>query len=131
MAILPTYRRLQVLYFLCPAVGTRALSNTAIRPAVCPSCPRRAAALGYRHAGCLQCSSAMCGLRTRPRTDVDPPRVELPSAAHIVLPPAPGAITCSNCFGCKHIRLKVKFSHTRYRALGPELMPVYRQSARR
>ena len=22
----------------------------------------------------------MCGLRTRPRTDVDPPRVELPSA---------------------------------------------------
>ena len=27
--------------------------------------------------------------------------------------------------------LKVKFSHTRYRALGPELIPVYRQSARR
>ena len=26
---------------------------------------------------------------------------------------------------------KAKFSHTRYRALGPELMPVYRQSARR
>jgi len=26
------------------------------------------------------CSLAMCGLRTRPRTDVDPPRVELPSA---------------------------------------------------
>ena len=25
---------------------------------------------------------------------------------------------------------KVKFSHTRYRALGPELIPVYRQSAR-
>jgi len=25
----------------------------------------------------------------------------------------------------------VKFSHTRYRALGPELIPVYRQSARR
>ena len=25
------------------------------------------------------CSLAMCGLRTRPRTDVDPPRVELPS----------------------------------------------------
>ena len=23
---------------------------------------------------------------------------------------------------------KVKFSHTRYRALGPELIPVYRQS---
>jgi len=29
------------------------------------------------------CSLAMCGLRTRPRTDVDPPRVELPSAGGI------------------------------------------------
>ena len=28
-------------------------------------------------------------------------------------------------------KIKVKFSHTRYRALGPELIPVYRQSARR
>ena len=27
--------------------------------------------------------------------------------------------------------VQVKFSHTRYRALGPELIPVYRQSARR
>jgi len=26
---------------------------------------------------------------------------------------------------------KVKASHTRYRALGPELIPMYRQSARR
>jgi len=26
---------------------------------------------------------------------------------------------------------KLKFSHTRYRALGPELTPVYTQSARR
>jgi len=35
------------------------------------------------------CSLAMCGLRTRPRTDVDPPRVELPSSGggHIVSPP--------------------------------------------
>jgi len=34
--------------------------------------------LGYRHAGCLQLSHGrpqeMCGLRTRSRTDVDPPR---------------------------------------------------------
>jgi len=30
-----------------------------------------------------------------------------------------------------HVKVKVKFSHTRYRALGPELIPVYRQSARR
>ena len=29
------------------------------------------------------------------------------------------------------LKVKVKFSHTRYRALGPELIPVYRQSARR
>ena len=28
-------------------------------------------------------------------------------------------------------KVKVKFSHTRYRALGPELIPVYKQSARR
>ena len=28
---------------------------------------------------------------------------------------------------CSH--KKVKFSHTRYRALGPELIPVYRQPA--
>jgi len=33
----------------------------------------------------------------------------------------------SNCFPLK----RVMFSHTRYRALGPELIPVYRQSARR
>jgi len=30
-----------------------------------------------------------------------------------------------------NVKVKVKFSHTRYRALGPELIPVYRQSARR
>ena len=34
----------------------------------------------------------MCGLRTRPRTDVDPPRVELPSAGAYRLA-ALGAIT--------------------------------------
>ena len=51
------------------------------------SCPRRAAALGYMHAGCLQLSHCrppeMCVLRIRPRTDVDPPRVELPSVKGI------------------------------------------------
>jgi len=50
------------------------------------SCRRRAAALGYRHAGCLQLSPCrppeMCGLWTRRRTNVDPPRVELPSSRH-------------------------------------------------
>ena len=29
------------------------------------------------------------------------------------------------------LMVKVKFSHTRYRVLGPELIPMYRQSARR
>jgi len=32
---------------------------------------------------------------------------------------------------CTCKKVKVKASHTRYRALGPELIPVYRQLARR
>jgi len=63
-------------------IGGGALSDTTIRPSVCPM-----AQLPYRHAGCLQLShcrpTEVCGLRTRPRTDVDPPRVELPSAGGI------------------------------------------------
>jgi len=39
------------------------------------------------------CSLAVCEQRTRPRTDVDPPRVELPSVGAYRLA-APGAITC-------------------------------------
>jgi len=54
-------------------------------PSVCLS--HGAAALGARllKAICTlaACSLAMCGLRTRPRTEVDPPRVEL----HILSPP--------------------------------------------
>ena len=46
-------------------------------PSACLS--HGAAALGYRHAGCLQPSHRrppqMCGLRTRPRTDVNPPSI--------------------------------------------------------
>ena len=42
--------------------------------------------LGFRHAGCLQLSHRrppeMCRLRTRPRTDVDPPRFLPPSNCH-------------------------------------------------
>ena len=81
------------IFFLYPR-HRRVLSNTAICLSVFLS--HGAAALGYRHAGCLQLShrrpSEMCGLRTRPHTDVDPPRVELPSAAgeHIVSPPPVG-----------------------------------------
>ena len=42
------------------------------------------------------CSLAVCGLRTRPRTEVDPLRVELPSAGTYRLA-APEAITYSVC----------------------------------
>ena len=63
-----------------------------IARSVCLSVPRRSC-LGYRHAGCLQLSHRrppeMCGLRTRPRTDVDPPRFLDRSAIggrHIVSP---------------------------------------------
>ena len=49
----------------------------SVRLSVCLSVPRRSY-LGYTHGGCLQLShcrpSEMCGLRTRPRTDVDLPR---------------------------------------------------------
>ena len=39
-------------------------------------------------------------------------------------------IECLRRLGSVHTHKgKVKFSHTRYRALGPELIPVYRQSA--
>ena len=64
-------------------------------PSVCVS--HGAAALGAqlpKDIGTLAaCSLAMCGLRTRPRTDVDPPRVELPSPGAYRLA-APGTITC-------------------------------------
>jgi len=58
--------------------------------------------LGYRHAGCLQLSHRrapeMCGLQTRPRTDVDPPRFLPPSnchrRGHIVSPPPGRYIVC-------------------------------------
>ena len=57
----------------------------AILRSVRLSVPRRSC-LGYRHAGCLQLSHRrppeMCGLRTRPRTDVDPPRFLPPSNCH-------------------------------------------------
>ena len=38
----------------------------------------------------------------------------------------------ANYISCKLIcKVKIKYSHTRHRALGPELIPVYRQSTRR
>ena len=59
-------------------------------PPVCLS--QGAAALGYRHADCLtrhRRPPEMGGLRTRPRTDVDPPRFWGPwtvSYTHLTLP---------------------------------------------
>ena len=43
----------------------------------------------------------------------------------------PAAQLGSQTRASRAVKVKVKFSHTRYRALGPELIPVYRQSARR
>ena len=56
-----------------PALG----GHFGIARAIHLSVPWRSC-LGYRHAGCLQLSyrrqPEMCGLQTRPWTDVDPPR---------------------------------------------------------
>jgi len=76
-----------------------ALSHTAIRPSVCPS--QGTAAPGYRHSCCLQLGyrrpPEMCGLWTRPRMDIDPPRVKQPSAGGI-MSCLPGAIACYRSF---------------------------------
>ena len=71
--------------------GIGALSNTARLSVLRRSCPfaRSCPTLGCMHAGCLQLCHRrppeMCGLRTRSRTHVDPPPVELPSAAGALL----------------------------------------------
>ena len=81
----------------CPSVCACAFSNRLavdflikllppyVRLSVRLSVPWRSC-LGYRHADCLQLSHRrppeMCGLRTRPRTDVDPPRFLPPSNCH-------------------------------------------------
>ena len=61
------------------------MGHFGIARPVRPSVPWRNC-LGYRYAGCLQLSHRrppeMCGLRTRPRTDVDPPRFLPPSNCH-------------------------------------------------
>jgi len=82
----PVKRNVDILLEVPDAVlahtvcGTRNSVEAIIRIRIllfCPSVPWRCC-LGYRHAGCLQLSHRwppeMCGLRTRPWTDVDPPR---------------------------------------------------------
>jgi len=70
-------RAVAVQQLLCPPrrrVG--AFSDTAIRPSVPTLGVQLPSAVGTLAA----CRLALSGLRTCPRTDVDPPRVELPSA---------------------------------------------------
>jgi len=67
-----------------------AISDSAIRPSVRLSQPR----LWARWLPAAGRPPEMCRLRTRPRTDVDPPRVELPSAGDISSRRSSGAIPC-------------------------------------
>ena len=54
--------------------GGGALSDLSVRLSVC---------LSQDATRDVRTADPDCGLRTRPRTDVDPPRVELPSAGGI------------------------------------------------
>ena len=78
-----------------PAVG-RVLCDTAIHPSLCSS-PRHAAALGYRHAGCLQLSHVWTADPT-----VDGRRSAASRTAigrgHIVLLPPGCYLVCHLCF---------------------------------
>jgi len=97
-----TYPSLRRWWLLCSAVERHwAILRSVclyVRLSVpCRSYPRRAAALSI---GTLAaCSLPTCGLRTRPRTDVDPPRVELPSVGAYRLAPSPGS---DNLFSSKY-----------------------------
>jgi len=55
---------------------------------------------------------------------------ETTTAAIIATSPQNDAVSSINQ-SIVYFRVKVKFSHSRYRELGPELIPVYMQSARR
>jgi len=80
------------LDLLCPRPG----GHFGIARSVRLSVPWRSS-LGYRHTGCLQFSHRrppeMCGLRTRPRTDVDPPRFLPASNCNRISPRRPRAVT--------------------------------------
>ena len=68
-----------------PPYGGRALSDTTIRTPVCLSHGAADEAIGTLAACSLATARRppqMCGLRTRLRTDVDPPRFLLPSYCH-------------------------------------------------
>jgi len=95
---------------LCSPPYRGTFRNCAIRLSV----PWRSC-LGYRHASCLQLSHRrppeMCGLRTRPRTDVDPPRFLLGSETichrrTAIVSPFPGRCLVIGC--CSTSRLYVE-----------------------
>ena len=69
----------------------------------------------------------LCRLRSSPPFSTCTQRY-LPSAVYIAWGDVTESMTTIRSPFCGW---KVKFSHTRYRALDPELIPVYRQSARR
>jgi len=109
--------------------------------------PRNIISYYVTHTLCLQCFDAV-GLDGR--KGIRPVKTEWWGAGMVIclergadsqvaqLMPLPLAVSCFSKIQIgftflvpAHVGKKVKFSHTRYRALGPELIPVYRQSARR
>jgi len=82
---------------IMPPLYRGTLTDTAIRPFVylsdCPMAQLPEVRICPAIGTLATCSLAMCRLQARPRTDVDPPRVELPSAGAYRLA-VPGAITC-------------------------------------
>ena len=77
-------------YYYYAARRSAALSDTMIRPSVCPS-PRRAAALGYRLAGCLQLSRVWTADRSADGRRSAASRTAIDGGGDIVSP-RPGAI---------------------------------------
>ena len=86
----PTSRLHYTIYFsspriiIPPAIGG-ALTDTAICLSVCPS-PRHAAAVGYKHAGCLQLSHVQTAHPFADRCRSAANRTAI-SGGHIVSPP--------------------------------------------
>jgi len=95
------------------------LSLLSARPAVTPAALKRATNFAAWPSHFSLCISAAYSCRC---------------CAHCERRGSPVCLFVYMCVCVAHTgkgKVKVKFSHTRYRALGPELIPVYRQSARR
>jgi len=87
-----------LIILLCSRRRVGALSDTAIRPSFdrlsvpWRSCPRSAAALGYRHAGCLQLSRVRTAYPSADGRRSAASRTAIGGEAYRLA--APGAITC-------------------------------------